>query len=93
MKGNYWSKKYNMSKNHTPLHDYCQKNSFKQFINDLYSKKIEKDIHLQPQSNFLKKDNKIYTKIMKFENIDEDFYKIFNKEIELLKLINQKIIK
>mgnify|MGYP001267815261 CR=1 FL=1 len=86
MKNNYWSKKYNASGNHTTLHDYCTKNSFKQFISDLYDKKIEKDIHLKPQSSFLKKDNKIYTKIMKLENLNEDFYKIFNKKLDIPKL-------
>ena len=84
MDNNYWSKKYGNPK----YHDYCKKNTFKQFVNDLHSKKIQFDIHLSPQVYFLKKNGVIYTKLIRLENMNKDFKKIFNKEIDL-PLINK----
>jgi hypothetical protein len=84
MNNNYWSKKYG-----NPVHhDYCKKHSFKDFVDDLYHKKIDFDIHLLPQVHFLKKDGKIYTKLLKLENIKEDFYNYFGEKINL-PLINK----
>lgn len=84
MKNNYWSKKYG-----NPVHhDYCNKHSFKEFVDDLYNKKLEFDIHLNPQVHFLKKDGVIYTKLLKLENIKEDFYNYFGEKINL-PLINK----
>ena len=84
MDNNYWSKKYGNAK----YHEYCKKNSFKKFVEDLHSNKISFDIHLHPQVSFLKKNGVIYTKLIKLENINEDFKKIFNKDIDL-PLINK----
>ena len=84
MDNNYWSKKYGNPK----YHDYCKKNSFKKFVDDLHSKKLVFDIHLQPQVYFLKKNGVIYTKIIRLEHMNEDFKKIFNKDIEI-SLINK----
>ena len=84
MDNNYWSKKYGNAK----YHDYCKKNSFKKFVDDLHSKKLEFDIHLHPQVYFLKKNGLIYTKLIRLEHINEDFKKIFNKDIEI-PLINK----
>ena len=68
--------------------DVCKKNTFKQFVNDLHSKKIQFDIHLHPQVYFLKKNGVIYTKLIRLENMNEAFKKIFNKDIDL-PLINK----
>jgi len=46
------------------------------------------DIHLYPQVRFLKKEGKIYTKLIRLEHINEDFKKIFKKDINL-PLINK----
>ena len=84
MDNNYWSKKYG-----NPMHhEYCKKNSFSKFIDDLYNNKLKRDIHLLPQVSFLKKDGKIYTKLLRLENINDDFKKIFNQNIDL-PLINK----
>jgi hypothetical protein len=84
MDNNYWTKKYGNPK----YHNYCKKNSFKKFVSDLHSNKLSMDIHLYPQVRFLKKEGKIYTKLIRLEHINEDFKKIFKKDINL-PLINK----
>lgn len=87
MDNTFWSKK---EKKLPKYHEYCKKNSFNKFVDDLYDKKIEMDIHMEPQVNYLKKNNKIYTKLIRLENIEEDFFKIFKKKLDLPKINTSK---
>jgi len=73
----YWGK------TNYKLLDYCKTNSFSNLVDDLYNKSLPYDQHLEPQHNFLKKKEKIFTKIMKLENLEEDFYKIFKKKLDM----------
>jgi hypothetical protein len=86
MNNNYWKQKYGLPQHHV----FCKNNSIKKFIDFLYSKKLTFDIHLQKQVYFLQKDGIIYTKLLKLENINDDFKRIFNKNIDLPKINKSK---
>ena len=83
MKNNFW---YKINGVAPKYHNYCQTHSFHEFVSDLYNKKIDFDIHMTPQYKFLEKDGKILTKVMKLENIEDDFFKIFKKKINIPKI-------
>jgi hypothetical protein len=80
MKNNFW---YKINGVEPKYHKYCQTHSFNEFVSDLYNKKIDFDIHMTPQYKFLEKDGKILTKVIKLEKIEEDFFKIFKKKINM----------
>ena len=56
------------------LHDYCNKNSFEVFINDLcLTSKFDNDIHLFPQYKWLlTSENTIVTHLIRFEHLNYD---------------------
>ena len=89
MKKSYWhsddgSTPYGLHE----LYDYCNKNTFETFVKDvcLYNK-FSNNIHLQPQYTWvITPDNKILSKIIKIENINTELSKLFNININLIKL-------
>jgi glycosyl transferase, family 25 len=88
----YWhgkGKKYDM----LPLYKYCKTHTFKEFVNDLSTKKIKlsDQIHLIPQTDFLKaRDGEIYTKLVRFKYLEEDLSNILQIGVSLPK-INQSL--
>jgi len=68
---------------HPEHHEYCKTHTFSEFIDDIYNKSLNMDIHMTPQHVFLEKDGNIYTKTVKLENLSDDFYKILNKKISI----------
>ena len=74
-----------------PLHDYCNKHTFKQFIVDLFNKRFVHDelVHLREQSWYLlTPGNKIRTNIIRFESINEDLSVLFGEDV-CLPIINK----
>jgi hypothetical protein len=60
------------------LFDYVNNHTFEEFVNDLYLNniKFEDQVHLPLQTDFIRwKDGNIYTKLVRFEHLNEDFSK------------------
>lgn len=71
------------------LYNYCNKNTFEQYINDLCNNKLNKVIHLFPNYYWLLTPKKnIVSKILKFENLEKDINNLFNNN-EKLEVINK----
>mgnify|MGYP003983838245 CR=1 FL=1 len=75
----YWTQKYG----HPEHHEYCKNHTFSEFINDIHNKTLNLDIHMMPQHEFVEKDGVIYTKLVKLENLEDDFFKFFKKKISM----------
>jgi len=75
----YWTKTYG----HPEHHEYCKNHTFSEFINDIHNKNLYLDIHMTPQHKFIEKDGIIYTKLVKLENLENDFYKVLKKKISM----------
>jgi hypothetical protein len=78
----YWKK-------NEALYNYVKNNSFKQFVNDLFNKKIKftDQIHLSPQSDYIKwKDGKIHNILIKLENINNELSKLLKVDIKIPKI-------
>jgi hypothetical protein len=87
MKKNYWHSNDNSTKFVLhELYDYCMNNSFEIFVRDVCSGEIESE-HLTPQYKYItNRDGKVITRLIRFENIDDDLTKLFNKPTRLLKI-------
>lgn len=75
------------------LFDYVNNNSFEQFVNDLFNKKIKfrQQIHLLPQVDFIKwKDGKIHNILIKLENLNEELSKLLKINVKLPKINKSK---
>lgn len=77
------------------LYDYCNNHTFEEFIIDLcVNNKFEDDhkyLHLLPQSYWiLTPEKKIVSKILRFENLNEDISNILNINIKLKKINDSK---
>lgn len=68
-----------------PLFNYCNENSFKQFIIDLCcNNKFDNILHLKEQYHYIETPDKIIkTKIIRFENIDKELSDFFGDTISL----------
>ena len=77
------------------LYDYCNSHTFEEFIIDfcVYNK-FDNDpqyLHLLPQFYWiLTPEKKIVSKILRFENLNEDIYNILNIDIKLKKINESK---
>lgn len=73
------------------LYDYCNSHTFDEFIIDLcVNNKFDNDpqyLHLLPQHYWiLTPEKKIVSKILRFENLNEDIFNILNIDIKLNKI-------
>ena len=70
------------------LYNYCHSHSFNEFIIDTcVNNKFDNKIHFFPQTSWiLTHENKIVTKLIKIENLNEDLSKLLNEEINLINI-------
>lgn len=88
MEKSYWHSTDNTTRYGLhPLFEYCNKNSFKEFILDICcNNKFQDIIHLHEQYYFLKTPDKIIkTKIIRFENLDKELSEFFEDSITMPK--------
>ena len=74
------------------LYNYCNTNSFEQFIKDIcIFNKFTDVIHLKPQYFWIMTpENQIVTQVAKIENVDNDLSKILGDKIKLNKINTSK---
>jgi hypothetical protein len=68
------------------LYKYMNSHTFKEFINDLYLNNItfKDQVHLPPQTDFITwGDGNIYTKLVRFEHLNEDLSKYTGRHISI----------
>ena len=89
MRKNFWHSDDNSTKYKLhELYDYSNKNTFETFIKELCnSNKFDNIIHLKSQSDWVLTDeNKVVSKLVRFENLNEDLSEILGKKINLMKI-------
>lgn len=83
MKKDYWHSNDNTTKyGLNELYEYCNNHTFNEFIEELCTtNKFNNIIHLKPQYYWLETpDNKIISKILYFENLENELNNLFNEK-------------